>query len=366
MLSLLGLKLIGLPSYMYERGGEDNLYSFLLFLFFDLIILLSIAFVIFKNENFSFSRFCEKYFGRWGAKLIYLLAFILFFFKAILLLSESFSYFRDTLYVDNPAYLYFFIMLALMFFFAVFGLKAFCRTAELFAWVFVLGLVVCLAMPFLSGRVELFVLPAQNGFGNVFLRGGQRAFWFGDYLFLLIFADKIKFRKREKKHFAFYYLFSVLFLAFFYLVFFRIFGADMAGMRNAITDLVGYTRKTIGISSIDWLPILLMMVLTCFQCGLFFFLSKDMFDKTTESERPRLFSLVWMIGVILCVWLWLKNVQIAQRFAQEILVYPAIALHYGIPLLFVVFTLFELLLKRRKQKRIPALAETVKSKRGEA
>jgi len=363
MLSLMGLKLLALPSFLFESGREDNLYSFYLFLLFDLLILAAILFVVWKNKEFSFAAFCEKHFGRWGAKIIYILVFTMFFFKAHMLFAESFSYFQSTLYIDKPQHLYFFTMLSLMFFFAVFGIKAFFRTVEIFAWAFGIGLIICIAIPFLSGDTNLFLIPIQNGFGNVFLGGGERAFWFGDYLFLLILFDRVKFEKRHKKHFGIYLTFAVAYLILFYLLFFRIFGADMAGMRNAITDVVGYTRKSIGISSIDWLPILLMILFTCFQSGLFFFVSKDMWEKTTETKNPHLFSFVWIIGVILCVWLWLNNMQIIEQFARTVLVYPAIVLHYGLPLLFVAITLVKMLMEKTKNKNKAVVRKT---KRGAA
>ena len=268
--SMLALKLITLPSLLFENAKSSGIMVALILFIVDFVVLYIFLKTKEKYPNLSLFELIKKVFGKVVAKILYVGLFIFFICKVSMLMNEAISYMQAIVDEEYNLIMFLLTYMTVITAIAYSGLKNTARTTE-FGFVFIIiGLIICL---FLSEVTQTF-----GELGPVFEEGPLKLglsafklnFWFSDFLFVAVLSDKIKPTKNMKKTIFSYVIMVAVLLAVLYLIYFRLFRVTAYLHKNAIADLTQYNRNIGNVGNIDIVAILVYLFIIFFQGSLYF------------------------------------------------------------------------------------------------
>lgn len=341
VISMLALKLIALPSLLFEQSKSSGLIITIAMFLFDYLILYIFLSIKERYPNLSFYEIIEKFLGKIIAKIIYILLFFFFLFKMSILMNESISYMQDIVDEEYTVIRYLFTFLPVITIMVYTGLKSTARTCE-FGFVFILiGFIICLFLSSTSiGLGEIGPIFVQNPLDAV-SACFNLSFWYSDFLFILILSDKIKVEKNTKKTiFSFVIIFSIL-LTILYITYFRLFGTTSFLHKNAIENITQFNRNIGNAGNIDIVSILTYLFIIFFQGALYLTCMKVIYEKIIGYEN-KIHSLISINLIIIFMQLFLiYNIQRIIFVAVNYLKYYSILFWLIIPIFCVCVLIFD-------------------------
>ncbi|MEG1499665.1 MAG: GerAB/ArcD/ProY family transporter [Clostridia bacterium] len=283
-LSVLSIKILLLPSLFYQDTKSFGILTVGLALLFDVIIAFFVCKFISKNKNVSFYQIICKKTNKFLAKVVVFLLFLFFLIKLILLINESYLYFKQSVFESADIKLFLIIFLGVCCPFVFGRFRAFGRTCEFFYNIIFLGVIVCLFIGFSTQQINLpyFTedISAMSIFGGLF----KRTMWFGDSIVLLAFMGKIDIephfvKKTMKKCLLGSFIVLLLFLCYF-----GLYQITALLHRSAFGDLVIFAPKVSAIGRLDLIPVITAMIMITIQGGIFFSAMECCFSDTFNSR----------------------------------------------------------------------------------
>ena len=270
-ISILALKLTIVPALMFEKSGIDAIFSVFLINLVDFLEFILIYHVLKKNQNIGFYDYLCKHFGKFLAKVILFLIFIFYFLKLIALTSGGYNYSKQAIFKNAPLYLFLFILLSISNSLYLFRLKSYGRTVE-FTYPFIVFMFLgFLLIAVLSAPLQDLRPFFQHSFGNIL----ESAFSFGliggNFIFMLLFMGKIKFGKNSTRSVYGHVLLGIFSLISFYFIDYSIFKYTAFAHLLSISEIVQFLPLPALLGSFDWFAVSLMLILFCFQGGLYMF-----------------------------------------------------------------------------------------------
>lgn len=353
-ISTFALKLTILPSLLFNRIGIDALLLVIFSLLLDFCEFFLIYFLLKRNQNVSFSEFLEKKFGKAFAKIILLLFLGFYFFKFLILTVAGYDYARFAIFKDAPIYLFLFVILTISSSLVLFKCKSFGRTIEFFypivAFFFLLFFFIAILTSVLQDLRPFLTTTAGDFFSTFFsfLISG------GNYLFMLFFMGKIKFKEHSLRTIVVHLLFgAAIVIAFFYL-YFSIFRFTAVAHPNAISELIQFVPLPSILGDFSSFAVSLMLLLLCLQGGLFMFCSCYSLTKIMnfrKQERPWLIYLsvfIFDLAVVSFVYAFFTSFQSLKAVAIESIYVPILCtIVMFLPILFVFVEL-----AKKKEKNV--------------
>lgn len=299
-ISMLALKLVTLPSLLYEFAGTSGLIVALILFLFDFLALFLILRLKNKYKNMSLFEILHKYLGTFLAKSIYLIIFIFLIFKYLMIINEAVAYTQAIVDEDFTIIMFLMCFLPVTTAVAYSGLKSTARTCE-FGFIFVIiGLVVCL---FLAETTTGFMKLGsifETKITKILSSSFSCSIWFIDFLFLLIIMDKIKVEKNMKKRIFNVVIFIFLILAVFYVIYFRLFRTTSFLHKNAIADVTQYNRNIGNVGNVDIISILVYLFVIFFQGAIYMSALKICFEKIVGYQNST-HALIFINILIICL-----------------------------------------------------------------
>ena len=207
-------------------------------------------------------------------KILYILLFIYFFWKSVVILKQAHNYFLEVLF-DDINWLYFIApLLTLLGYIAYKNLRTIARSVEIFFLIILIG--ISLSMFLSLDRIDIANLfPLLPDSPVPILHSIARcSFSFGDFLLLTIFMGKIELGKKSIKKIYFYIIGAIMFVVQFYLLFIAIFGDTAISQNLALSELSLSSTRPATIGRLDWMTIIIWTITLILQAGILLYCCK--------------------------------------------------------------------------------------------
>lgn len=346
LLSIITLKVLFLPSLLYQECKNSAWIAVLLFFIIEIIFLFSFMSVSVKYPDMTFYNMLDKMFGKIIAKVFIFIYFVYFVFKAYLTFHGNFIFLSKNFYDNLDWYIYAIPLLFVAGYVAYSGIKSVVRMAEIFFPIIIFSAIVAVilglfdvdlsnALPFFDGGVFEGLLPIH-----------KYVMWFGDSIVFLIFMGNIQYEKYTRIKTILYVLAICLFVAFFILLFISMFGENAINHKNAISDIVQILPSNSDLGGFGWVLTLIWDMALFVYFSILIYSINDLLRNVFYKKYTWItifISCAFVFGITMFVGL---DIQKMIEFVTTICVYPALIIQYAIPTIFLIF-LFRLKEKKR-------------------
>lgn len=336
-----------LPSNLLAVGGQNVVYTMLLFFVVEFLLLMIMVRVSMLNPNKTFYTLLQESVGTFVAKLVHILFFVFFLVKIMINIVETYTFFLGTLYDDFSPILFTIPLLFLIFYMTYIGLRSIGRCSELL-WVFVLaglGISFFTALP----NVDLsYMLPIyESGPNEALMAINNNILWFGDYFVYLFFMGKIKFKKYYFRNFALISLIVFVAVIVFIMVIHCLFPYTASLIHYGVSDITQTNARVTNIGKLDWLNVTVWTFACLIQTVIFSHCAEECLSKVFNIKRKSTSCLISLVFIIIGLYFLQFNLVTLIHIAQGPLRYLFWVL------MFVVFNISTLhfLLRYRKRKR---------------
>lgn len=348
-ISLLALKLIALPSILLEANKSSGLIVAFVLLVIDILVLYLFLKIKQKYPNCSLYDIIEKFLGKIIAKVVYVLVFLFFLAKISILMNETISYMRDIVDEEFQVYVFLLTFLPVITAMVNSGLKSTARTCE-FGFVFILiGLIICLFLSEITFNFGELGPIFQDKPTNILKSIFDHSFWFSDFLFVTILADKIKFKKNNKKTIIYLVISISIILYILFIIYFRLFRVTAYLHKTAIADITQYNRNIGNVGNIDIVAILVYLFIIFFQGALYLTNLKVVYEKIVGYEN-KVHSLVVLNLILVAIQFFvLYSLQKVIDFSVGYLKYFSVLVWVIIPFFYICLLIFD---KEKKHDKL--------------
>lgn len=346
-LLLLVLKLTSLPSLMYQSNEIGGLTAIILICLFNIGVIALLVWLKKKYENLSlYDIFCGIL-GKFLTKAIYLVLFVFFVFKILLLVDDGFGFIRDIADEEfgygNFAICFFPVICALAFS----GIRNLSRTAEFFFPFVLIGLFVAIVFSFAPINIAGLGTFARLNFKSVFNVLAKLSFWNGDLFALFIILDKIKLKKGSIAQLFSPVIIISIFLCVAYAMYYSLYQQTAPLHSNMIFDIIEYSVGTSSGWHMDIFAIIIYMVCLYLQGGLYLFFASETIERIFNFQNKKIIFAGIVTAIMVVQFLYLNDYLKYIEFAREYLW----ALGLGLLLLFPLLIFISIAIKRRKNAR---------------
>ncbi|MBQ3494717.1 MAG: GerAB/ArcD/ProY family transporter [Clostridia bacterium] len=330
--SLMFMKVLGLPSLMYEQNGNGGLITALILLLFDVLM---IALAIALKKKFPTSSLYDLVamgLGKVVAKIVFVFLAIVFFTNMSVLINETMTYMRDVVSEEITTAYVVFIFLPIVSCLVYNGLKNFARTAE-FAFTFVIiGFVLCLALG--EGAVTFSGLGPffENGAKGLFSSAFNLSFFFSDFLMIFLLIDKVQIEKKQFRYVYFIVGLVALLLIVLYVAYFKLYTITASFHKNAIADVTQYRRIVGNVGNLDIIVILFVFFSTYIQGAMLFYSITQCYNHVLGYENKKHSLITINSAIVLNEYLVFYNIQKITFFVVNYMKYASFVYAVAIPI----------------------------------
>lgn len=261
-IAILANKLLLLPSLLFWQAGNQAIFILIFMFIFEFLLMYFILKLKQRFHPLGFSEILSLAVGKVVTKIIYCFFLLFLFLKFMYIFFESYNYLKELVFEDADVFLFIICILPIVSSLVYMGLKSFGRTSQFFFWFIIFGLVICMSVSYL---VDASIFPVID-FGFEFIpKSFNMIFWFGDYLFLLLFFDKITPQRNFGNIILRYVLITMLLVTGFYFIYYSLFSYTPFLHYFAISDLVQFNVFLGDVWKLDFVALLTIMLLLFFN-----------------------------------------------------------------------------------------------------
>lgn len=336
--SLFALKLVALPSLLYERCNESSIITFIISLVVEIVVLIVFVNIMCKYKDKSLYEITKQYLGGFVAKTIYVLIIIFYAVKLTMLINESVFYTNEVLDEDAKVIFFMLTFLPIIIAMSYNGLRSMSRTIE-FGFPFILiGFIFCLFLSQINFTANN-IGPIFRSISTSVTSLSNFSFWFSDFMFILIFADKVKLENKPIKKILKYVISTIILLTLLYFIYYRLYRITAFLHKDILTDVTQYKRTIGNVGDIDIIAILVYLFIIYFQGAIYFSSITICFDKIT-GDTNRMHSHIFTTIMITIIELFLlNNLEKSIDFGFNFMSYYTMGLR-GLIFIFCVCLLF--------------------------
>ena len=332
-------KLHILPASLAYFSGEALWLSALINLAIDFLLLLFVLKIINDAKEQNVILYFENKLGKPLGKVLCLIYALFFIIKAFIPIYEQKNSIELTFYETQPTFLTFMPFFIVAFYIVLKGIRPYARSLELCLWLFIGGIAVLFLLSAFSGDYSslLPIIPSSNAFLNGSLKS---LIWFGDPLYLLFFAGKIKKSVNHNKKIIISYVIYAVLTLIFLVMFYSIFDAISERQYYASLKMSKYSISLSDIGRFDYLGAFLLSGINVFQVCLPLIFASILIAHALNFKNKVIPALiVTLLEFVLSV-LTQNDFFKSLSFIQNYAVYFFILMTYFVPI--IIF------LKRRK------------------
>ncbi|PKK95988.1 MAG: hypothetical protein CVV59_00810 [Tenericutes bacterium HGW-Tenericutes-4] len=329
-------KFLYLPSILTAYSGSSAYFVVLFFVLIDAVFLMGVLYFI-KNSQHSFFTNLKESVQKPLHKILLFLYTLYFFFKTLLLIVESSELFQVSFYSSFKHY-EFFILLAFLILYAFsVSSRTLLRCLEFLKPFFIIGLLFVLLVGVMNANV-LYSLPIlENGLSKVLETASKSVIWFGDFLILFLFLNKVEVKKHFYKQSLIHFFTASLIVIIFVFCFYSTFNVISPQKTLAMCNLLQNMSGTSVFSKLDWLFVSFWSLGLLFNIILFSYATFAFFKKLFPKLQIKLSAII-LVALLFLVLLY-NNFQVSSFYPFiKNASYFILVLQYIIPiLLFMLF-----------------------------
>lgn len=337
VMTLFANKIFLLPSLMYENVKADAFFVMIFLFAMELFVFSVFLLLKSKYPDKTLNFILEKHLGRVIARIIYILFMVFFLFKMLLTYSVCYVYLKQLVYQNEFTLLALVAILPVVNHAVICGLRTFSRTVELYFFVLMAGIFICLAVGLVNmqGMPFFFNSSASSFFSTSF----KHIFSFGDYLFLFLIIDKVKIKENETKTMFRFILLGIASILCIFFIFFSIYQITAFMHNNALTDIISVSTRLNTLGRLDVIAMVTIMFLCYFQMSIFLFSFSEafcnVFHKLNRAYSVCVFDVVFLLSYFVLIGRY-ENMLI---YTQGWLPYYSIATNIVIPIVLFFISL---------------------------
>lgn len=336
-MSIISLKFLVFPALISKYSQKDSYIVVFLFLMIEIMVMFFILMFIKKYPNLTFKEVLTNTFGEVFSKIIYIVLFIYFLFKTLLLTKETHNYFLEAIF-DELSWWFFILPLTIFITYVMTkNIKILARTIEILFWFLVVSVGISFVAPLYN--IDLLnIFPVfENGVYPIFNAMFYSVFSFGDYLLLILFMGKIKFEKSTVKKIMSYMIFCLIFITIFYIVFVALFNNSGINHILAISDISVRSGYPYSQEKLDWLAILIWTIALLFQIGFYALVTKNCFDEIIKIKNKMIPALIISSVLFVFSMILYLNLELTLKIATSIpFIISALVIQIAIPLILLI------------------------------
>jgi len=335
---LFTLKLTTLPSLLYEYNGSGGILSIIFVMALNFLFLLLLVWVKKKFPNEDFYAILCKRLGVIVTKIIYFAFFAFFFFKILLIISDSFTFIKDVVDEEFSLFNLFICLLPIITAMAYSGIRTMARTCEFFFPVIIICFVLAIAFAVVPEVNFGMGALTREGFSGFFSSLFRLSFWTGDLFALLIFMDKIEIKKGKLKQIFIPFIISVVVLVVVSAMYYLLYQETSLFHTNLISDVVQYAIGTASGWHMDIFAIVVFLFNIYLQGSIFMYCANECFKKVFNFKNTVISYGFINLMLLAAEFLYLNDYLKYVAFAENTLCYFATAILILVPLMLAIFT----------------------------
>ncbi len=333
---VLSNKILLLPSLLYQSVSADGLFVMLGLFLFDFATLF--VFVRMKKAypNDKLVDILSKKLTPFFSKFIYIILLTFFFFKVVLTFSIAYLYFQQQVYQDEFISIAFICAFPLACFGVIKGLRPLARTIELFYYILITGIVVCLSFSlFTTLHSPIFFTSNIKEIG---LTMYKHVFTFGDFIFLFLVMDKIEMQGKTSKKIYWNALIGIFLVLALYTIFYCKYHITAFMHNNALSDVVVFTVEFNAFGRLDVIAMVTICFITIFQVNLFSYAVCDSLQVIFPKMTNKFSCGVFIVAYLLLYELYLGKYDVLVQWVNGWEAVLGVVANYVLPIIFLILT----------------------------
>ena len=336
-------KILLLPSLFYNEAKVEGVFCYLFLFLLELFLITLFVFLKRKYPNSSFSSLIREKLGVVTLKIFYVLFLLYFFCKLVLIYNITYIFFKDLIYKDNDAFLYVICIFPIINFLAVSKMRVFGRTAQIFFPLIFIILLISIVLSFIGTKSTPLLF--QGSFSSIFIGSFKHISSFDDSVFLIIFFDKIDYKKKDGKKLFFMSVFAMILTLLIVISFYLSYTYTSFMHPYAIFEVLGNIKDYGGLGRVDVISVILVIFLTYLQMGLYLKCFTESF-LVVFPKLSNVYALVsFDIAFFFVVELVIRNLEKTVLYGQSVLPYFSLVSFGLVPIFSILF-----LLMKKKEK----------------
>lgn len=341
-------KILLLPSLLYQTVHADGLIIMAVQFLFDILTLFIFVKLKTTFPNEKLYDVLTMKLGKVCAKLIYLVLLIFFFFKVVLTFSISYLYFQQQVYQDEFINIAFICIFPIACFGVVKGLRSLARTIELFYYIIITGVIICLSFSlFTQLNTPLFF---QSSISELALTLYRHIFTFGDFLFLFLVMDRIEMTKKQSKKIYINAILGMVLVFALYTIFYCKYHITAFMHNNALSDVVVFTVEFNAFGRLDVIAMITISFITIFQFNIFSYAVCDTLKVIFPKMSSKFSCGVFIIAYLILYQLFLGKYEVLIKWVNGWQAVLGLVAGYLLPLLFLILALSRSKHEKQTQK----------------
>ena len=346
---IMGSKLLILPSLLFWQVKNGAIFLIVFMFIFEFVMMYFFLKIKQKFHPLSFYQILEISIGKFFAKLIYSLIIIFLFFKFMYTFFESYNFLKELVFEDAEIFLFILCVLPVVSALAYMGLKSYARTVQIFFWFIIFGLIVSTSISYL---VDTSSFPVIDFNLNFIPKSFNVIFWFGDFLFLLLFFDKIKPERNYGNIILRYVLITMIIVLCFYFTYYSLFSYTPFLHYFAISDLVQFNVFLGDVWKLDFVALFTIMFLLYFELGFYLYAFCEGLNKIFTPMKKYYSIFIFNFFVLCYVYFARLNLDFIIDNALNYLNVLALICLVAVPLILLVIYFVNRKKYRRKYAKI--------------
>lgn len=333
---VLSNKILLLPSLLYQFVSADGLFVMLGLFLFDFATLF--VFVRMKKAypNDKLVDILSKKLTPFFSKFIYIILLTFFFFKVVLTFSIAYLYFQQQVYQDGFISIAFICTFPIACFGVIKGLRPLARTIELFYYILITGIVVCLSFSlFTTLHSPIFFTSNIKEIG---LTMYKHVFTFGDFIFLFLVMDKIEMQGKTSKKIYWNALIGIFLVLALYTIFYCKYHITAFMHNNALSDVVVFTVEFNAFGRLDVIAMVTICFITIFQVNLFSYAVCDSLQVIFPKITNKFSCGVFIVAYLLLYELYLGKYEVLVQWVNGWEAVLGVVANYVLPIIFFILT----------------------------
>lgn len=290
LICAISTKIQRLPSMISLGVGRD---AWIIVLALGLIDTIFLAFALwfFNRHNSTHSTFdvVKNSMGNFMGRIVCFALFLYFGLKSILPSEAIHDLFANVLFDTLDFKLFGLILLGVVVFGCIKGLRTMGRQCEIYAALIGVGIAGVLFLGFTNCRLERVFPMLENSVLSLTVEAIKDNVWFGDFMILIYLTGKVSLNRDQKLGWNLvlpYFAVVCVIVPLSFVLFTSLYGNLAALQGNAISSLTQFSILALDIGRVGWFFVLFEQVSTVLAQSIFILMATDCFCKTFGIKSP--------------------------------------------------------------------------------
>ena len=339
LLVISGGKFLSLPSILAKDVGHDSWLVLLINFFFDAVCLCFLLWAIKLNKQcLHFNKILEKTLTPVGGTIVYIVFFVMFMCRIILLLDGCYNTFAITFDVNTNWLLFMLPIVAVAAFAIARGFNSVARVTQILFALIIIAIIAILVYPLTKMQFSALLPIGEVGAKKLFQTAFLRSFWFSDYVFIYFIMGDLKPQKRLFSPILVCFAVGVVLTVLLNMTFVALFG-ELAQFNNLAMSKIGMfsvSESTDG--RWDWLTLSIWLISVLIKIIIFVFCAYKCVEHICHLHFTKVnFIVLGVIALILILPIFLPVNTLINTFIYWCVI-PFAVVQYLLPLLMPLFT----------------------------